>query len=413
MKINIFALPTVIVINWLILVGVVLFPSDIYQQVIDEPYFAGLHGEMFAYMTLSLGLIWFGWIVAQPVHAPPPMTLVEYSPSFLWLLRSVGLFAPLLYGFRLFTSAEIQEALYYELPMNEIRDIITEMSINYLVQLAMVSSILCIYLTANNRALRSIIDCLIVAIMIGCLLVTMQRSLLMPYILAIGVAYYQGQKQMTLLHTFFYGGCALLSGLCLFLLIAELRQQEDVSLLQSILGYTVASYNRLAVMLDGNLQLPNSGTGYYTLQWLYYPPVVRDILHIPDLAASVLGTHLPVTRLDNYYAQFEAIEKTPLAANFIWATFFGIVYSDYGWLSLFFYVVFGACCQAAYISMQKRKLLGIFLYSYIYATSLLWFGDGFIFQSTTLLICYMALLYQFIALLFRYITSFNEQHVTQ
>lgn len=413
MKINIFSLPTVIVINWLILVFVVLFPSDVYQQVIDEPYFASLHGEMFVYITLSLGLMWLGWIIVEPAHYSPQVMSPIYPPSFLWLLRGMGFITPFIYALRLFSSSEVQEALSSQLTMNEVRDLISEMSINYLVQLAMVSSILCIYLAANNRALRSIIDVVIVAIMISCLFITMQRSLLMPYILTIGVAYYQGQKQMTLLQTVFYGGCALLSGLSLFLLIAALRQQEDVSLLQSILGYTVASYNRLAVMLDGNLQLPDSGTGYYTLQWLYYPPVVRDILHIPDLASSVLGTHLPITRADNYYAQFEAIEKTPLAANFIWTTFFGTVYSDYGWLSLFFYVVFGACCQAAYISMQKRQLLGIFLYCYIYATSLLWFGDGFIFQSTTLLICYMAVFYQLIAILFRYTTSFNEQHVTQ
>ena len=145
-------------------------------------------------------------------------------------------------------------------------------------------------------------------------------------------------------------------------------------------------------MLQGQLTLPDSGTGFYTLQWLFYPPVIRELLPIHELTSTVLGLPLPELRLDNYYAQFDAIADTPLADVFIWTTFFGAVYSDYGWLSLVIYLFYGAASQMAYVYMKKGNFLAILLYCYSYATALLWMGDGFIFQSTTLLMCYIAVL---------------------
>lgn len=399
MKINIFSLPTVIAINWLILIFVIFFPSNIYQDIIDEHYFAHLNGEIFVYITLALGFMWLGWEIITLSSKKYEPNLFIPPVEFIWLLRCIGLFIPFIYTYRLIFNAEVQAALSSNMPMNDIRDIISSLSINYLIQLGIITNIICFYfhdIKTQNSKLNYIIFIIIALV----LFMTMQRSLLMPYILAIFVAYYHGNKKMTLLKALTIAGIVLISSLMIFVLIAALREQTDVSLIQSMIGYTITSYNRLALILNGDLILPDSQTGYYTLQWLYYPPVIRDFLEITSAISNSLGIPLPETRLENYFAQFDAIDKTPLVSSFIWTTFFGVVYSDYAWYSLIFYFLFGLLCKVAYISMQRKQLIGIFLYSYIYATSLLWFGDGFIFHSTTLLMCYIAILLQFIMYFF-------------
>lgn len=399
MKINIFSLPTVIFINWFILVFVIFFPSDIYESVIDERYFAHLNGEIFVYITLSLGFMWLGWESITLSIKQYESTSFSPSSQFIWLLRCIGVVTPFIYTYRLILNPEIQAALSNNIAMNDIRDIISNLSINYLIQLSIVTNIICFYFydpKENNFK----IDAIIFLIILLFLLITMQRSLLMPYMLSVSVAYYHGNKKMFLFKALSVGIIVLITSLTIFISIAALREQENVSLIQSIVGYTVASYNRLALILTGDLVLPDSRTGYYTLQWLFYPPVIRDILDITNTISNTLGISLPNTRLDNYFAQFDAIDRTPLVSSFIWTTFFGAVYSDYAWYSLIFYFLFGLFCKAIYISMKKKQLVGIFLYSYIYATSLLWFGDGFIFQSATLLMCYVAILLQLIMYLF-------------
>lgn len=385
-------------INWLILVFVSLFPSEIYQTIIDEPYFAHLNSEMFVYVSSALAMMYVGWLVAEPSSAPiTPHISVPTRPqqppqTVLTVLRYLTLVMPFVYLLRICLTPEVQEALAVDMPMNEIRDLVRDMSVNYLIQVAIVTNILCFYLTKPEQKLSSLLNWLGCLITISCLLLTMQRSLLMPYLLTIAVAYYQGHKLMSPLRALAIGALALLLGLCLFSVIALLRQQEGLGLFQGIVGYTIASYNRLALMLQGQLTLPDSGTGFYTLQWLFYPPVIRELLPIHELTSTVLGLPLPELRLDNYYAQFDAIADTPLADVFIWTTFFGAVYSDYGWLSLVIYLFYGAASQMAYVYMKKGNFLAILLYCYSYATALLWIGDGFIFQSTTLLMCYIAVL---------------------
>lgn len=398
MKINIFSLPTVILINWLILVFVTLLPADIYERIIDEPYFANLHGTMFFYVSLALLLMWLGWAIVEPVNPQRRYSIsLLPNPTVLNLLRAIGLITSFIYIFRFSSNNVIKDALASQISMNELRDLISEMSINYLIQFTLVSNIICIYLTSEHPTLRSNYDWLITIISIITLLLIMQRNILIPYILALCVAFYRGQKQISPLNALRIGTIGLTLGLGIFMLVAFLRA-PDSNPFEGVVGYTISSYNRLALMLDGYLEMPDANTGYYSFQWLYYPPVIREIIPVNDIISSFLNIKLPETRLENYYAQFDAIDSTPLINAYIWTTFFGTMYADYGWLSLIIYLIMGACSQYAYTSMQNGQFLGVFLYCYIYATSLLWFGDAFIFYSSTFLMCYMAIICHLLAL---------------
>lgn len=174
-------------------------------------------------------------------------------------------------------------------------------------------------------------------------------------------------------------GIALFAGL--FALVGQSRSSggED-TLLRQFLGYFPASYNRLAAILDGSLVYPNSGIGYYSTQFFWDFPGISRILY--DLGRS-LGIDLPLSAVNNWDAQFQAISGVSLNRSYIWTTAFGFVYSDFGWWGVLYFFGYGMLAGALYLSFRRGRLAGGLLYPYFLTTIVKWWSILYLSARTT------------------------------
>lgn len=164
----------------------------------------------------------------------------------------------------------------------------------------------------------------------------------------------------------------------LFLSMAWLRGSDEIAALgKNVVGYTAASYNRLAALLDGDIQFPYSGTGVYSFKFLTYVPVLNRWIDF----ASLFG--MP-TKEEAWMSEFGAIAQSGLDGSFIWASAFGYVYSDIGIFVVAYFFLIGLASRAAWRSMIAGRVAGLIIYPWIAFSILFWMGDNFLAYSKLL-----------------------------
>lgn len=161
----------------------------------------------------------------------------------------------------------------------------------------------------------------------------------------------------------------------LFLAMAWLRGSDELAALgKNVIGYTAASYNRLAALLDGDINFPYSGTGVYSFKFLTYIPVLNRWIDF----ASLFG--MP-TKEEAWISEFGAIAQSGLDGSYIWASAFGYVYSDIGILAVTYFFFIGLASMAAWRSMITGHVAGLTIYPWIAFSILFWMGDNFLAYS--------------------------------
>lgn len=158
----------------------------------------------------------------------------------------------------------------------------------------------------------------------------------------------------------------------LFAILSYLRGNKDVArLVQSIAGYTVASYNRLAFLLQGNLTYPYAGSGVYAFRFLTHVPLlhrwidVGDILGMPD-------------KLAVWFSEFPAVYWAGLNPSYIWSSAFGYVYSDIRFGIFPYFFVIGFVSAALWRQIIQGRTIGVVLYPWFAFSVLFWMGDNFL-----------------------------------
>lgn len=133
-------------------------------------------------------------------------------------------------------------------------------------------------------------------------------------------------------------------------------------------AYTISSYNRLAALLSGTLRFSYAGTGVYCL-WGFLPfnnlfnriIPVRELLKWPSY-------------YDLFDSLFSPVWRAHLNGNSVWASTFGYVYADLGWLSPGFLFLYGLVYGWVWRSVQLGRTFGIVLYPWFAFCMLFWFG---------------------------------------
>jgi oligosaccharide repeat unit polymerase len=168
----------------------------------------------------------------------------------------------------------------------------------------------------------------------------------------------------------------------LFLLISTIRDsyRTNFALSNNFAGYTLASYNRLAAIVSGNLIMPNSGSGFYILKSFWYPSLIRRIFDVYQLGLS-LGLNLPDSPTSNFLQTFNSVQLAGLQPGYNWPTTFGEVFSDLGWFSFVYFFIYGAVSWRVFLSFLNHKTWAIILYPYIAFCILFWFGTNQIVDS--------------------------------
>jgi hypothetical protein len=165
------------------------------------------------------------------------------------------------------------------------------------------------------------------------------------------------------------GGVAIFLCLSLlFIALSFIRGTADWDdQISSLLGYSAASYNRLAAIINGNLRYPYGGYGEY-------------------IGKIVLNTHrLPFKQIMNppdatevWGSEFGAVSQAGLNGSLIWSGTFGDIFSDLGWFSLPFVFGYGLLYGVVWSWARQGKVFGVVMYPFFGFCVLFWLGTNYL-----------------------------------
>lgn len=164
---------------------------------------------------------------------------------------------------------------------------------------------------------------------------------------------------------------AVLGAALMFLGFAFLRGSTNLdSEIGSLGGYTVASYNRLAAVVNGQLHYPFAGRGIYLSGVAVHSRVLpfNSLLNPPDY-------------LEVWGSEFGAVEHAGLDGSLIWSGAFGYIFSDLGWYSVIWVFGYGILYGLVWKAIKCESIFGAILYPYFGACILFWLGSNYLFEQ--------------------------------
>jgi hypothetical protein len=142
--------------------------------------------------------------------------------------------------------------------------------------------------------------------------------------------------------------------------------------ISSLVGYSAASYNRLAAVVNGGLRYPFAGRG------LYLSSVITHTRLLP-----LSGIVNPPDGLDMWGSEFTAVSLAGLNGGIIWSGAFGYIFSDIGWFSLPFIFGYGLLYAFVWRELKRGRIIGVLLYPCFGACILLWLGPNYLLDQPT------------------------------
>lgn len=178
------------------------------------------------------------------------------------------------------------------------------------------------------------------------------------------------QKNRVSIRFFLQILAAFAAAITVFMFFSHLRDTGgSQSALQSLLGYSVASFNRLQSVLDGTLNYSYGGTGVYGLRFLAHIPLLHNIVDI----GAILG--MPDTTTA-WRQEFIDMGASGLNPALIWLTAPGYLYVDFGLLSLLIVFCMGFLFQSAWIGFVRGGAVGVIMFPFMATSIALWFTSN-------------------------------------
>ncbi len=145
-----------------------------------------------------------------------------------------------------------------------------------------------------------------------------------------------------------------------------------------IVGYFPASYNRLAAVMEGVLEYPASGIGFYSFRWLFEFPFLSRALDFNELGKHLVSSNFPESNFDLFLNHFLSVENAGMNASFTWKTLFGAVYIDFGWIAPFWLLFYGMVSGIIFKSFLRGQVFGITVYP-IFVVGIAHWWSGYVF----------------------------------
>jgi len=225
-----------------------------------------------------------------------------------------------------------------------------------------------------QRKLLSIAVFFAAVVVIASSVITVSRNLLMPTVCGLGILYVvrKAINGTVTRATLLRGGIAAVLSTCLlFFSLSFLRGSSDWDeMVHALVGYTAASYNRLAAVVDGKMHFPYAGEG------LYLSAVVTHTRLLP--IADVLN---PPDDLAVWSSEFDAVSQASLDGDLIWPGAFGQIFSDLRWYSVLFVLGYGILYGFVWRAFKRGHIVGIVLYPWFGFCILYWFGTNYLLDS--------------------------------
>jgi len=160
----------------------------------------------------------------------------------------------------------------------------------------------------------------------------------------------------------------LFAVLAVFTVLSASRGIQGVeSLMATLLGYTVVSYNRLAALLSGSMHYAFQSSGVYLFPFLSQSGSLNSIIPF----TSIFGW--PIAR-DLWRTEFISTAQAGLNPGFIWSGVFGYLYSDLGWYTVVYIFFYGLFCGFCWVKFKNAATFGVVTYPWVIFSVLFWFG---------------------------------------
>jgi hypothetical protein len=166
-----------------------------------------------------------------------------------------------------------------------------------------------------------------------------------------------------------------LGGVLVFSLVSFLKGDSDPhGQISTFVGYTIASYNRFAALLNGRLHFEYSERGIYFSSFLSFNNLVntfipfRRILNLPDF-------------YNWWWSEFTAVGKAGLNSSLIFCGTFGELFVELRWFAPLYIFFYGLLYGLVWRWMIAGRLVGIILYPYCAYCILFWFTTNGLFDQ--------------------------------
>lgn len=239
-------------------------------------------------------------------------------------------------------------------------------------------------------------------IVIGTSLITLLRNFMAMVLLGLIILFLARKvtrKEMDLRLLFRVSILIGASIITLFVVTSLIRGFTSVNgLITQLLGYTLASYNRLAAILDGKLHYPFAGRGVYLSYIAAYNTAVNKIVPIGRLINAPEFLNL-------WKSEFTAVSQAGLNGDLIWAGTFGYIYSDLGWLSFAWVFGYGIVYGLIWKALLKDSVLGILLYPFLAYCEMGWWGTNGLLDSPLIIFIGTVIMFRLYEMIFFQLNS--------
>lgn len=241
--------------------------------------------------------------------------------------------------------------------------------------------------TPWNMFRRILIGMGVLAILVNSF-VTMSRGGVIPVVVGLAILYLMNQlrRQKLSYRKLLYFGLSVFAGVAVIFMIFGISRGviDTDSLLSSACGYTMASYNRLAALLQGKMRYTYGGHGVYISSFAAYSNTLNKVLplrstmHWPDF-------------YDLWGSEFEAVQWAGLNSLLIWSGTFGYLFSDLGWGTPLMMMIYGVLYGFVWDRAKKGTAFGITVYPWFALSVVMWFSTNSLFDPELLMLLVTAL----------------------
>jgi len=373
------------------------FPPKLYSDVIGEPDLMFLDATTLLYFLLCVGGFWVGLILIDFLFPSPP--LLETSPrdsrmkgfSLLFPLMLTTVMTAMLVV-QMFKQSPNLLTLLLSQQGNAAKLEQNQQAISGPLGWAavMLTSILwwTYWMLINSRTAhpkrfrdRRFFSWFVFAIgflvQIALCVVKVSRSEMMPLFGGLAVLYLLNKvrrKELSTVGLLRYVLVFSVAAITIFSLFSLLRGANDANDgISSLMGYTVASYNRMTAVLNGTMRYPYGGSGIYLSNFLAYNNAFNALIPIKN----TLGWP---EYLALWSADFQAPQLAGLNPVLIWSGAFGSLFSDFGWATPLILMAYGVIYGIFWRLIKANATVGLTLYPWLAFNSLFWFGSNAVFD---------------------------------
>lgn len=230
---------------------------------------------------------------------------------------------------------------------------------------------------SRRRVLRFALTVSVILIILTSALMLSRDVLLMP-ICGLAISYLARRSLAGSVDFRFVFRTALIMALgitLLFFAFAFVRGSAGVDdQMHELVGYTIASYNRLTAVLHGDLRYPFTGRGAYLSSFVTSNNTFNRIIPFGRYMGLPDG-------MDGFGAAFSEVSRAGLDDHLVWVGAFGYIFLDLGWFSPLFLLFYGALSGIVWNWLKRGRVLGIVLYPCIAFCILFWIGANILLDS--------------------------------